>query len=691
MLQKFWQWLKKLYRQWFWRSQHWLNYADLKRRNGEWETAISAYNRVIEIEPNHFLAWRKKAYTLSEMGLNEEALSCYEKAVRINHDDVDVWCEKAEILTKLKRYQFAITAYGNALQINPQLASAWVGQGDLLLKIQQDESALHCYEEALNINPDDEELRKKKETLSHQIQQEKKIASLFTQVEEFYQQKNYEQVVNLYDQILEIKPHYELGWDHQGHSLLELGQYDRALTSLNQALKIREDHPEVWYFKGRTLENMGEFAEALIAYNQALELDKKYYQAWDGKAITLSKLDQDEEAFKCWEIAFEINPNYFQGWLNKGLILLTKEKYNLAKENFDKALELNPNYYHGWLCQARLHADYGRYQEALKIWDQVFERDKEKIKYLENRILINLDLDGEILNYAIKIYKSLLDKMTIYAQRKREVVNQLLDKALTLNPQCAKAWWYKGKAIKYSLDLSRLERDKLRLNCYFKALLYFNKSDQDYQELYQEHLFVKNNFACDLNEDAQEHIKAGEFQEAIDELGQSIEIFKDLNEHKELINSYRLRGNLYTQLGKYQEAISDFDNALLYDSDSHHLTYCERGLAYQLLGEIAKAIEDYSLAIEIKPSFESYNSRGLLYNEQGEFESAIEDFNEAINLKPSEANCFYSRGFAKAQLEQNEAAIDDFLQAAELYRCDDNMEAYRVAISAVEHLKALNS
>ncbi len=688
MLKKLWQWLQTIYRQCFWRSPNWLNYGDQQRRLGQWEDAILAYDHVISLESNNDLAWRKKGYILSERELNEEALSCYEKALRINHNNADTWCEKAAILTKLNRYQFAISAYGSALEFNPQLAFAWVAQGDLFKEIQQEESAVQCYDQALILQPDDQSTRHKKDILVEQLNQEKKIADLFIQVENYYYQRNYQEVVKIYDQILTIKPNYELGWDHQGHALLELGEYDRALESLNKALIIREDHAEVWYFKGRTLENLGNFEDALSCYDQTLELDKKYYLAWDGKAIALSKLQREEEANPCWEKALEIKPDYFQCYLNRGLIALQQEKYEAAQNNFDQALKLNPNYYHAWLSQARLHADYGRFPQSFKIWNQIFEQDQEKIKYLENRVLINIDLESEILSYAIKIYKSLLDKITIYSQQKRELVNQLLDKVLTLNPESAKAWWYKAKGLKYSLDVPRLERDKLRVHYYYKALLYFNKNDrEEYQELYQEHLFVKNHFACELHEDAQEHIKAGEFDEAITELTDSISIFKELEEHQEIINSYRLRGHLYSQLGKYQEAINDFDQALSYHSETDYLTYCERGLTYELLHNFEQAIADYTQAIEIKPTFESYNSRGLLYNQQQEFALAIEDFNEAILLKPSDATCFYTRGFAKAQLNQTQEAIDDWLQSSELYKVDDNIEAYQFVIEAIANLK----
>lgn len=722
MLKKLLQWIKKLYRDYFWRAKNWINDGDKKRKKGQWKEAILSYDHAITIDSKSYQAWRKKGYTLSEIGNYDEALPCYEKAVRIKKDDADIWFEKASVLAQLGQYQAAINAYTNTLQFNPEFFKAWIFQGDLFIQIQQKETAIKCYEQALLFEPNNEKIKHKKEALLEEIQQDKKAEQLLVEAEDLYQQNQFEEVVKLYDKILEIKPYSELALCHQGYALLQLGEYKKALDSLDKALTIQEKNPDTWYFKGRTLENLGNFEGALHSFEKAIELNSKYYQAWDGRAIALMKLNlnqtiekdskkdveedfeedfendfendfeeqikqREEEAFNSWEKAFEIKPNYFQGWLNKGLILASKDQYEEAIISFKRANQLNSNYYHGKLAQARIDADFGRYKQALKTWDEVIEFYSEKVEYLENRALIKIDLTDELLNYAIKIYKALLDNVTVYAQNKRAIVYELIEKTLNLNPKCAKAWWYKAKAIKYSFDLSHLERDKQRLNCYFQALHFFNKGDKEYEEVYQEHLLVKNHFASDLHKDAEEHIKAGEFDEAIEELTQSIEIFKDLQEIEEIVKSYRLRGHLYTELKQYQEAIKDFDQALLNNSKNNYLTYCERGTTYQLLGDAKKAIEDYSLALEIKPNFDAYNSRGLLQIEQENFAEAIEDFNEAINFKPSEANCFYSRGFAKAQLNQNEEAMDDFLQAGELYRADDNKEGYKIAITAFETLK----
>ena len=51
------------------------------------------------------------------------------------------------------------------------------------------------------------------------------------------------------------------------------------------------------------------------------------------------------------------------------------------------------------------------------------------------------------------------------------------------------------------------------------------------------------------------------------------------------------------------------------------------------LGDYAKAIEQFNIAIQISPDFgEAYNNRGLIYFDQGEYDKAWTDFDKAVQL-----------------------------------------------------------
>ena len=95
--------------------------------------------------------------------------------------------------------------------------------------------------------------------------------------------------------------------------------------------------------------------------------------------------------------------------------------------------------------------------------------------------------------------------------------------------------------------------------------------------------------------------------------------------------------------------------------------YNNRGVAKATLGRPEEAIEDYNQAIELNPQYvKAYNNRGVAKATLGRPEEAIEDYDKLIELSPKDARAYTSRGEAKAALERLEEAIEDYDQAIEL-------------------------
>ena len=60
------------------------------------------------------------------------------------------------------------------------------------------------------------------------------------------------------------------------------------------------------------------------------------------------------------------------------------------------------------------------------------------------------------------------------------------------------------------------------------------------------------------------------------------------------------------------------------------------------------------------------NNRGLAYSKRGEVERAIEDYTKAIELKPDYAETYYHRGGAFLRLGEREKAKSDIATARHL-------------------------
>ena len=111
--------------------------------------------------------------------------------------------------------------------------------------------------------------------------------------------------------------------------------------------------------------------------------------------------------------------------------------------------------------------------------------------------------------------------------------------------------------------------------------------------------------------------------------------------------TYRVRAYASIQLGNYEKAIRELDQALRMnpkDAWSYH----NRGYAKRNLGQHSAAILDYDAAIRLDPNnAKAYVNRGIAKGELRRYPAAILDFDAAIRLDPNEALAYFNRGYAK--------------------------------------------
>ena len=115
--------------------------------------AISSYDKVLEKEPNNYLACVNRGWALRRLGIYEEALSSYEKAIKIQAEHHIGWYGKGNALSELKRYDLAIQAYNKCLIIKSDFAWAWYRKARCNVLKGDINSALENLEKAINLNP----------------------------------------------------------------------------------------------------------------------------------------------------------------------------------------------------------------------------------------------------------------------------------------------------------------------------------------------------------------------------------------------------------------------------------------------------------------------------------------------------------------------------------------------------------
>ncbi len=135
---------------------------------------------------------------------------------------------------------------------------------------------------------------------------------------------------------------------------------------------------------------------------------------------------------------------------------------------------------------------------------------------------------------------------------------------------------------------------------------------------------------------------------------------------KDIAAYYYNQGVARYEKGDYAKAINNYTKAIEL-KPRYAEAYYNRGIAYDDKGQYDRAIEDYSKAIEIDPKYsDAYINRGIAYGRKGEYDKAIIDLNEAIEIDPNGANAYYNRGLAYNKKGQYDQSISDYTKAIEV-------------------------
>jgi len=146
-----------------------------------------------------------------------------------------------------------------------------------------------------------------------------------------------------------------------------------------------------------------------------------------------------------------------------------------------------------------------------------------------------------------------------------------------------------------------------------------------------------------------------QFEKAIDDYSKSIRL------EPKLADTYDRRATAYTNLEDFQRAIKDYNKAIeIYPEKADY--YCNKSVVYDKLSDIDGVIDCCTKAIELDENHATaYYMRAMSHTEKGEYDKALQDYNVAIRLKPEFiADVYFNRGILYQRKGEYKKALEDF-------------------------------
>ena len=302
--------------------------GDEADKEGDFERALAAYRKAIEIDPKSALAHYKLGAFLGQRKADDQAMVYLRKAVTLDPDYRDAHFNLATALSRLGRL----------------------------------DEALHHFDQALASNPEDVPARLRKAiVLKTQGQLALALAELET--------------------ILAADPTHGEAHTQRTAWLLEQGRLDEAQEMLATALAPPpppEREAALRYLLGTVLQKKGLHAEAIAVYNRVVGVMPDFAEAHFNLAGSLAMTHRYAEAAQHYAETLVRQPGHVRARLGQAAALISDGRHAAARSALEASLQVLPNdvtlaHTLAQLLATSPHAEVRDGTRALELAQQVYQ------------------------------------------------------------------------------------------------------------------------------------------------------------------------------------------------------------------------------------------------------------------------------------------------------------------------------
>ena len=372
----------------------------------------------------------------------------------------------------------------------------------------------------------------------------------------------------------------------------ERGEYNTAIKYYSTALKLTP-YPWIYINRGSCYGALNDLQKAIVDFNKAEALSKNNKNdilLYSNRSLAYIFLGDFINAEKDIKAGLTHHSNQQIMLSRRGLLYSLQGKTQEAMADFDAAIKGLPDGIdkaHVLTYRADEYAKSGAYDKAI--------RDCSRAIQLVPDFPLKADF-----------FRSRGDAYSQLGQHQLAIKDYT--KAIELKPDSAPTYFSRASSF-------------MELGSNKNALDDFNIA-----------IKIDPSFTMAYIGSAQIYAKMHEIPKALQEMGLAISHSKS---SKLKAISFVRRALIYENNGDYQNAISDYSQAI--QMDKHYsYAYLQRAGLYQEIGDFEKVVRDHTTLLKFADDTEdqvrSLNIRGSAYDELGKFDLAIEDFKASTLL-----------------------------------------------------------
>jgi len=479
----------------------------------------------------------------------------------------------------------------------------------------------------------------------------KDTKSLEDQGWQFLKQKQYDEAIEVFDEIFKKESDNVAAFQGKIASLREKRDFEGAHELLAKALNAHPEHPGILSERAWLFLKQKKYDEAISAFDEVLKVRRSDEGIFLWQISLLRSQRHFEEAKKLIEEAGHIFPESLRIRNERGWLHFYQMQYDEAIETFEEILAKDPNdesALQGQIASLRMK---GHYAEATKLANRALSHPRKSPGIYSERGWISFEqgyyekAEADFSKVLTFISDDPFSHIHLAWSLVRQETDSNLDdatkycrEALNLEPDLAEAFGCLGN----------IAFKKGRIH---EAEAYFLRSIQ---------VNAKRGHYADLGA---LYIQMGRYEEAKEKLEEALKNNPDdAYAHIEI-------GDLYLQTEEVKEAIREFRMAAVIDP---HNPVSFKALAIALmennkLSEAKRALRNAIRLLDESKRWELHLTLCRLLTRIGDetndlqfYEEALKEVSTAIRLKPQHPAPYFHGGIVRFKLEDYRNALNNF-------------------------------
>uniref|UniRef100_A0A3P8P2I0 DnaJ (Hsp40) homolog, subfamily C, member 3a n=1 Tax=Astatotilapia calliptera TaxID=8154 RepID=A0A3P8P2I0_ASTCA len=292
-----------------------------------------------------------------------DALSHFHAAVDIDPQNYMAYYRRATVFLAMGKSKSALPDLSRVIELKPDFTSARLQRGNLLLKQGKLDEAESDFKKVLKSNPSDKE---EKEAQS-QLTKSDEIQRLVAQSRRSFDDKDYVTAAAQLDTVIETCIWDVTSREMRAECFIQMGEMGKAISDLKAASKLKNDNTQAFYKLSTIYYNLGDHEMSLSEVRECLKLDPDHKQCYSHYK-QVKKLNKQIQAAE----------EYIQ-----------EQRYEDAVSKYEAVITTEPNVQHFLLlakeriCHALTQAQQA--SRAISVCSEVLKSNPANVNVLKDR------------------------------------------------------------------------------------------------------------------------------------------------------------------------------------------------------------------------------------------------------------------------------------------------------------------